>query len=92
MVISYLPHTRQSDVSVLNWNRNSVRHVTLNKRVSGSGKHLPVESDCQPYTDCCFFLSILIFKNYLENDQLYRCLECGAKISEGINLKEISDL
>ena len=29
VVISYLPRTRQSDVSVLNRNRNHVRHVTL---------------------------------------------------------------
>ena len=96
---------RRSDVSVLNRNRNRVRRVTLNKCVSGSGKRLPVkydrqmqygvymvEPDCQPYTDCCFFLSVLIFKSYYENDQFYRRLECGAKISEVINLKEISDL
>ena len=30
--------------------------------------------------------------SYFENDQLYRRLECGAKISEVINLNEISDL
>ena len=84
VVISYLPHARQSDVSVSNWNRNCVRCVALNKSLSGSGKCSPVkydhqlrycvymvEADCQPYTDCCFFLSILIFKSYYENDQLY---------------------
>ena len=72
VVISYVPHRRQSDVSVLNRNGNRVVCVTLNKRVSGSGKRLPVkydcqlqygvykvEPDCQPYTDCCFLLSIL---------------------------------
>ena len=41
-----------------------------------------VEPDCQPYTDSCFFSSVLIFKSYFENDQLYRHLECGAKISD----------
>ena len=40
-----------------------------------------VEPDCQPYTDC-FFLSVLILKSYFENNQLYRSLECGAKISD----------
>ena len=51
-----------------------------------------VEADCQPYTYCCFFLSVLIFKSYYENNQLYRYLECGTKISEVIIVKEISDL
>ena len=105
VVIGYLSCARQSDLSVLNRNRNCMRCVTLNKSVSGSGKRLPVkydcqmqygvymvEADCQPYTDCCFFLSVLIFKSYFENDQLFRHLECGAKISEVTNLKEISDL
>ena len=62
--------------------------------LSGNGKSLPVkydlqmrygvymvEADYQPYTDC-FFLSVLIFKSYYDNDQLYRRLECGAKISD----------
>ena len=86
-------------------NRNCVRHVTSNRTVSGTGKCLPVkydrqmqygvymvEPDCQPYTDCCFFLSVLIIKSYYENNQLYRHLECSAKISEVISVKEISDL
>ena len=105
VVISYLPRVRQSDVSVSNQNKNRVRCVTLSKILFGSGKCSPVkydrqmqygvymvEADFQPYTDCCFFLNVLTFKSYYENDQLYRCLECSAKISEVINVKEISDL
>ena len=51
-----------------------------------------VEPDSQPYTDCYFFLSVLISKSYHENDQLYKRLECDAKISKVISVKKISDL
>ena len=83
VVISYLPHASQTDVSVLNQTRNHVRRTSLNKTVSGSGKRLPVKYDhqmrygvymvepgCQPYTKC-FYISILICKSYFENDQLF---------------------
>ena len=39
-----------------------------------------------------FIQSVLISKSSYENDQLYRYLECGAKISEIINVEEISNL